>query len=117
MVEATEGITNTKGELPMKTTYARNLAEKIATGMVVDEAHAETPTRWIWHDYDMTEADRKNICENTNKLMALFAENIGGNWNTILTGIKAISPNYFMGFKMQDYTIDKLNKYGYNVTI
>lgn len=117
MVEATEGITNTKGELPMKTTYARNLAEKIATGMAVDEAYAETPRRWIWHESDFTAYDYKKIHEYVNKLLSLFADNVGGKWEPILNGIKEISPNYFMGFKMQDYTIDKLNKYGYNVTI
>lgn len=101
----------------MKTYHARKLAEKIATAMIVDEAYNETPRRWIWHDWDLTDADKAKIAENTESLVSLFAENAGGKWDKIMSGIMEISPNYFMGFKMQDYTLDKLNKYGYGVTI
>ena len=101
----------------MKTTLARKLAENIATKMAVDEAYAETPRRWIWHESDLTDADHAKIAENTEKLVYLFSENVGGNWKFILNGIKEISPNYFMGFRMQDYTIEKLNKYGYCISL
>ena len=101
----------------MKKRYARILAEKIATSMVVDEAFAETPRRWIMNESSFTAYDYKKIHEYVNKLLSLFADNVGGKWEPILNGIKEISPNYFMGFRMQDYTIEKLNKYGYCISI
>ena len=96
---------------------ARPLAKRIAKYMKSDEAFAETPKRWIWHESDFTEADKATIKEYTEKIIELFEATDGGKWSDVLRGFDSILPDFHFGFKAQETAIEMLTRYGYNFNL